>query len=267
MADSNEDRIQPYARNRYYWQYRGRPVLLIGGSKEDNLFQIPDLEDHLNEMVRVGANVIRNTMSDRDEGNIPAYRRLPDGRFDLNQWNDQYWRRFETMLRLTHEGEIFVQIEVWDRLDYTDAKGLWNWRRHPYNPANNVNYTYKETGFAESYPDHPALDRHPFFHTVPGVPQYQPKYDRIRAFQERFVEKMLSCSLDYGHVLYCMNNETSTHEAWGQYWMEFIPRKAAEKGARVFVTDMFDDVWYPEKSARLPQAIEQPELYDFLDIS
>lgn len=25
-----QDRIQPYAQNRSYWQYKGQPVLLLG---------------------------------------------------------------------------------------------------------------------------------------------------------------------------------------------------------------------------------------------
>ncbi len=35
-------RIQPWAENPRYWQYRGQPVLLVGGSKDDHLFQIPE---------------------------------------------------------------------------------------------------------------------------------------------------------------------------------------------------------------------------------
>jgi len=31
--------IQPYPANRFYRQYKGQPVLLLGGSEEDNLFQ------------------------------------------------------------------------------------------------------------------------------------------------------------------------------------------------------------------------------------
>ena len=60
----NERRIQPYAANPRYWQYKGKPVPLLGGSKDDNLFQIPDLEEHLDELRSVGGNCIRNTMSD-----------------------------------------------------------------------------------------------------------------------------------------------------------------------------------------------------------
>jgi len=35
----NADRIQPHVKNPYFWQYAGRPVLLLGGSDDDNLFQ------------------------------------------------------------------------------------------------------------------------------------------------------------------------------------------------------------------------------------
>ena len=60
-------RIQPYDENRYYWQYEGEPVMLLGGSKDDNLFQLPELKEHLDEIAEVGGNYIRNTMSDRHD--------------------------------------------------------------------------------------------------------------------------------------------------------------------------------------------------------
>jgi len=33
----------------------GQPVLLLGGSKDDNLFQVPDLKEHLDEIRTAGA--------------------------------------------------------------------------------------------------------------------------------------------------------------------------------------------------------------------
>jgi hypothetical protein len=33
------DRIQPYRANPFDWQYNGKPVVLLGGSDEDNPFQ------------------------------------------------------------------------------------------------------------------------------------------------------------------------------------------------------------------------------------
>lgn len=264
---SSIDRIRPWSENPHYWQYRGQPVLLVGGSREDNLFQIPDLEEHLDLLASVGGNQIRNTMSDRDEGNVYPYRRLDDGRYDLDQWNEEYWRRFAEMLRLTHERDIFVQIEVWDRFDLSDVREMGNWQRHPYRPANNVNYTGEQSGLADAYPDHPSADKHPFYHTVPGMDEYRAQYDLIRGYQERFVARMLEHSLPYGNVLYCMDNETSTVPRWGQYWMAFIKERAAAAGLDVFVTDMFDDGWKPEQSEKIRLALDRPDLYDFIDIS
>lgn len=260
---SNADRLRPWTENPRYWQYKGRPVLLIGGSREDNLFQIPDLREHLDLLASVGGNVIRNTMSDRDEGDAYPYRRRANGQYDLQQWNEEYWTRFANLLRLTHERDIIVQIEVWDRFDLSRD----NWLRHPYRPANNVNYTVAESGLAEAYPDHPGTDRQPFFHTIPGMPQYRPLYDLLRGYQERFVARLLSHSLPYGHVLYCMNNETSTDPRWGQYWMRFIKQHAAAAGVEVGVTDMFDDGYQPEKSKHVRLVLDRPDLYDFIDIS
>ena len=132
-------RIQPWSKNPRYWQYKGQPVLLLGGSKDDNLFQIPDLKEHLDEIRAAGGNYIRNTMSDRRDKGFEVYPffQRPDGKFDLEQWNDEYWRRFENLLRWTAERDIIVQIEVWDRFDYSTK----NWPPHPYNPKNNVNYS------------------------------------------------------------------------------------------------------------------------------
>ena len=130
-------RIRPWKEDPRYWQYKGRPVLLVGGSREHNLFQISDLEPHLDAMVSVGANYVRNTMSDRDPGDARAFRHLDDGRYDLNRWNDEYWRRFENLLSLASARDIVVQIEVWDRFDHSRAE----WKTDPFNPANNVNYS------------------------------------------------------------------------------------------------------------------------------
>src|SRR5687768_5513834 len=92
-------RIRPYEKNPRYWQYKGQPILLLGGSKDDNLFQIPDLEAHLDEIKSAGGNYIRNTMSDRKDLGFEVYpfHQRADKRYDLSRWNDKYWQRFERM--------------------------------------------------------------------------------------------------------------------------------------------------------------------------
>lgn len=259
----NADRIRPSEANPRYWQYQGKPVMLLGGSKTDHLFLLDDLETHLDEMQAVGANYVRNTMSQREAKTLKPHRLLPEGVFDLDQWNPEYWTRFENMLKWTAAREIFVQIEVWDRFDYsTDL-----WQHSPWNPVNNVNYSYEQTGFASEYPQHSGRDLQPFFHSIKGMPRYDNKLERVRRYQEAFVAKMLSYSLDHGHVLYCMDNETSTPAQWGQYWMQFIKTKAAEKGNTICVTDMFDDAYQAAKAKHTPIIFDDPETYMFADIS
>lgn len=262
-TSASQDRIQPWNQDPRYWQYKGQPILLVGGSVEDNLFQIPDLEQHLDDMREVGANYIRNTMSDRDEGDVRAYKRLASGLFDLALWNDEYWDRFESLLRWTAERDIIVQLEVWDRFDHSRDC----WETDPYRPSNNVNYTGEETGLAEDYPRHPGGHHHPFFHCVPGMPAHETRFDAIRPYQEAYVDKLLSHSLPYGNVLYCMNNETSDSPVWGQYWIEFIRRRAEAAGVTVYCTDMFDDWWKAENNATLRTVMDDPATYSFVDIS
>jgi hypothetical protein len=57
-------------------------------------------------------------MSSRNPGNPWAFKRLDSGLYDLNQWDEEYWRRFQSLLELCKERDIIVQIEVWDPWDY-----------------------------------------------------------------------------------------------------------------------------------------------------
>jgi len=262
-AERNTDAIRPYEDNPRYWQYQGRPVLLLGGSNTDHLFLMEGLREHLDEIAACGANYVRNTMSQREGVELKPHLRLPSGKFDLDQWNDGYWRRFADALRWCGERDIVMQIEVWDRFDFSQE----HWQNSPWNPKNNVNYTHAATGLAANYPAHPSRDRQPFFHSIPGMEGYDAKLDQIRSRQERFVARMLEESLKYPNILYCMDNETSTAPRWGQYWMGFIRAKAAEAGVPVFTTDMFDDAWNPTKSGKLRMALDDPATYPFLDVS
>jgi hypothetical protein len=263
-AFDNNSCIRPYKKNPRYWQYKGDPVLLLGGSKTDHIFLLDDLKAHLDEIAAAGGNYVRNTMNQR-KGllDLKPYKRLDSIQYDLDQWNPDFWNRFSNCLKWCQERGIIMQIEVFDRWNYSRKQ----WHNNPWRPANNTNYTGEQSGLADSFPIQPWRDKHSFFHTVPGMDQYRKEFDIVRKYQEKFVAKMLSYSLNYPNVLYCMNNETSTHPKWGRYWMKFIEDKAAEKGVEVFVSDMFDDAWKPLKSGKLRQAFDDPKTYEFIDIS
>lgn len=252
-------RLRPWPGNPRYWEYKGGPLLLLGASKDDNLFQIPDLEGHLDAMAAAGANYIRNTMSDRPDGGFEVYpfARLSDGSYDLTQWNPEYWRRFEHLLAATAARDIIVQIEVWDRFDYSRD----NWRPHPYNPANTRTYTAEASGLGPTYPNHPGRNEQPFFFTTPA----QRNNPTLLAIQRRFVDAMLDRTLPYGHVLYCIDNETSGEEAWAIYWRDHIVARARAAGVEVCVTEMWDA--HDLRDAQHRQTFDHPDRYAYVDVS
>ncbi len=252
-------RIQPYADNPRYWQYQNQPVMLLGGTVADNCFQIPELRAHLDLLAQVGGNYVRNTMSDRpDHGyEITAFAQNADGLYDLNTWNAAYWQKFADMLRWTAERQIFVQIELWDRFDHSRE----NWDVDPFNPQNNVNYTHEESGLDPEYPDHPGQNKQPFFYTVPALLNNE----IVLQYQRAFIDKVLSYSLAYDHVLYCMDNETNGDPAWAIYWADYVRNKAREQNMTVELTEMWDKWDVRDEEHR--STFDHPERYTFIDIS
>ena len=223
------NRIRPYTKNPYYWQYKGEPVILLGGSDDDNLFQWTGsaLTDQLDLLKSVGGNYVRNTMSDRDKvetGQVPglnvdnvlAFAKVGD-KYDLDQWNEEYWDRLRNFMEETAKRDIIVQLTFWDIHDIrgkVHIKGqTGSWESHPWNPRNNVNYTSAETGLAEELDDESDSDlinqaKHPFFATVPSLNNVE----KVLRYQEKYVRKILSICLPYGHVLYNVENEAHGQE-------------------------------------------------------
>ncbi len=261
IKSSNIKRIQPWSENAWFWQYNGEPIMLLGCSSDDNLFQWPTeiLIPHLDSMKEAGANYVRNTMSDRPDIGFELYPflQLENGKYDLEQWGKDYWKRFDFFLSETEKRDIIVQIEVWDRFDYARN----NWSLHPYNPKNNVNYTVTESGLDLEYPDHPRRNKQPFFFTTPE----QQNNEVVLKFQQKYVKKMLSYSLKYDHILYCIDNETSAEEEWAIFWTELIMNKAEEAGRNVCITEMWDN--WDLKTEHHKRTFDHPERYAFCDVS
>lgn len=255
---SPNDRIQPYDEAPFYWQYKGEPALLLGGSMEDNLFQIPDLAAHLDLLKSVGGNYVRCTLSSRDAGDVwPFQRDASSELYDLSRPGVAYWQRFARFLELAAEREIVAQIEVWDRFDYARAP----WQENPFNPKNNVNYTAEESGLQEEIESHPGRCENDFFHTVPALQDNQ----LVRQFQEAHVDQLLAHTLHYGNVLYCMDNETNDSPEWGWYWARYIQERAEQAGVQVHLTEMWD-AW-DLSDVQHTHTIDHPELYTFVDFS
>ena len=255
----HSDRIQPYTANPRYWQYKGQPVLLLGGTIKDCLFQIPDLKAHLDLLQSVGGNYVRNTMSDRRfyGYEIKAFYQAADGLYDLDRWNPAYWQRLADFLRWTAERDIIVQLEMWDRFDHSREY----WQEDPFNPANNINYTVEESGLKTAYPAHPGGNEQPFFYTVPTLRDNQV----VLPYQRAFVDQVLAHTLAYDHVLYCMDNETSGDPKWSLYWNDYIKERAQRAGKRVETTEMWDE--WDVRGQTHRATFDHPARYSFIDIS
>jgi hypothetical protein len=250
--------IAPSPTHMGYWRYQGENVLLLGGSIEDNLFQIPGLEAHLDLLTANGGNYVRCTMSSRDSGDVWPFRLDPEtGLYDLNQWNDEYWTRFSNLLYWAERRGIIVQIEVWATFDY--YRDPWN--DNPFNPKNNVNYTAERVKIPESIPSHPTWQENPFFWSIPNQRNNLP----VLTFQQKYVDKLLAISLKHGNVLYCMDNETSVTAEWGRFWAKYIQKKAREESRIAYCTEMWDPWDLDHITHR--ETFDHPEIYAFVEIS
>ncbi len=248
--------IQIYPKNPFYWQYNGKPVLLLGGSVEDNLFQIENLKAHLELLQSVGGNYVRCTMSSRDEGDKKPYLKNEIGLFDLNTFNPVYWQKFQNLLRYAEALNIIVQIEIWATYDFYWDK--MNWAANPFNPQLNCNYTFEELGLPDEILLPAQSEVNPFFKSIPELDHH----GIVLSYQQKFVDKLLSISLPFNNVLYCIDNETLAPHHWGKYWAQYLHTAAEEYGKSIFVTEMWD-YWDPSNGAVKGAVAQSPTLGDW----
>ena len=243
FGSGSDGAIEPYVKNAWYWQYQNEPILLRGGSDDDNLFQWTGdrLTNHLDLLVSVGGNYLRNTMSDRDEGCVFTFKETSDGVYDLDQWNEEYWNRLTFFLEETTKRGIIVQLTIWDHFDISGSR----WDTHPWNPENNINMISDSW---TSYDDFNA--------TVNGDDQGGLHY------QQQYIDKILSITLKYGNVIYNINNESSEGKTWENYWARYINQKAENLNRKAYVTTMRFD---PTNAVRA--AMTYRDIYSFVEIS
>ena len=277
--------IEIYPKNPAYWQYDGKPVMLLGGTDDEALFHwagnMELLLAQLDRLVDYGGNYVRCTMSVR-EGDNPVYPvreqpyvKLDNGKYDLDRWNGEFWRRLRVFLEHCKRRDIVVQIELWATHDLVHLKrttpGVWP--THPLNPKNNINYGFQpETVF----PRRPGGNlNNAFYQTIPTL-----KHDRVALkYQQAFIDKILSCTLKFNNVLYCVDNEQRPQHPyqWGHYWAKYVQRRASEQGKTVYVSEMLRDFTTPrDKSLSRTQRMvggkfaslfDYPDIYSFFELS
>ncbi len=245
-GNPNGQGVHPYAENPFYWAYNGEPMVLIGATDRDNLWQWTgdDLTEHLDRMTAAGGNYVRNTMSDRNDGDVFAYAEVEEGLYDLDEWNEEYWDRLRFFLDETAERGIIVQLTLWDRYDLATWYGRFE--VHPLNPANNVNLEDDAITHMDDY--------------YGG--SIQNGNEPVLAVQHRYIDELMSVTLEYDHILYNVNNESAHAREWDDYWAEYLHDAAAERDREIHVTTMR---FSPMTSVY--QALTRPDLYSFAETS
>lgn len=251
--------IQPYQSHRGYWAYQGEPVLLLGANKWDAPFFLEDQETFYRQLKAAGGNYTRYILKQRvsESGDRVSlvqmfpFKRRKDGRYDLRQWNPEYWDRFAEGIRLCEEWGIIVQVTLWDRFDFYRGE----WVASPWNPKNNVNYTREESGLAHSYPHPPGRDTNPYLKTVPTMENNRV----VLPFQKQLIARMMSFTLQHGNVLYNMGNEGNLGQRkWDLWWNEFIRGKARDRGKTICTTSMYG-------KQRWKYVVESPAAYSYVE--
>ena len=277
--------IEIYSKNPSYWQYNGKPVILLGGTDDEALFHwagnMELLLEQLDLLVGCGGNYVRCTMSVR-RGDNPIYPvreqpyvRLDNGKYDLDKWNPEFWRRFQVFLTQCKQRDIVVQIELWATHDLvhlkSDTPGVWP--THPLNPRNNVNYGFHPETVFPRRPRGNTNDA--FYQTIPLL-----KHDKIvLKYQQAFVDKILSYSLEFDNVLYCVDNEQRPQHPyqWGHYWAEYVKHKASQRGKAIYISEMHRDFSTPKDKSlsrtermvggKFASLFDYPHIYSFFELS
>ena len=254
---SEEDRIQVYEKNPRYWQYKGKPVLLISGSDEDNLFNhLELLAPNFDILGEIGGNYIRSTLSCRSEGNVWPFVEK-DGKYDLNQFNPEFFCRLENSCQEAEKLDIIVQIELWATYDFFTSP----WLRNPWNPCNNVNYSTENTHLETEANYSQQRVKQPFFLTPPALNNDT----AVLQYQDAFVRKVLDVTLPYPNVLYCLDNETKSRPEWALYWGAFIKAESQKRGVIINLTEMYDEWDITEADHRVVD--EHPEYFSYTEVS
>ena len=196
--------------NPHYFLFRGKPTVLISSGEHYGavLNRAFDFRKYLDTLAADKLNLTRtftglyrevpgesfgivgNTLAPEEADFVQPFLRLGPQKYDLSQWNEEYFRRWRDFVAYAGERGIVVEVNLFTTY-YTDR----HWSLSPLNAANNVQGIGKVTSDEVLTLKEPALV----------------------AVEERFVRKLVSTLRDFDNIYYEVCNEPYFHgvtEAW-----------------------------------------------------
>ena len=199
--------ISLHPDNPHYLLYKSQPTVLVTSAEHYGavLNLDFDFEKYLKTMHADGMNYTRiftgsyvevagsfnihnNTLAPAVGSFITPWKRTTETglfegekKFDLNEWNPDYFERLHKFISLADELDIIVEVTLFCST-YRDEQ----WQRHPFNPGNNVNNIPAE------------LDR---------KKSNTPDNFNLIKFQKKMVEKIVNELNGYDNIFYEIQNE------------------------------------------------------------
>ena len=215
--------LVPHPKNpRYFTDGTGRAIVLSGAHTWPNIVDMGPADPpprfnytaHLDYLEKYGHNFTRlwtwesttwNARPNRREAThtvfpLPFARTGPgaakDGKlkFDLTQYNPQYFDRLRSRVEAAGKRGIYVSVMLFEGWAMQHAPGAWE--THPFHPDNNVNGINGQ-----------ALKVHELA---------DPK---VTVIQEAYVRKVIETVNGFDHVLYEISNENHPPSTEWQYHM------------------------------------------------
>ncbi len=203
---------QLVTHNRYWFKdsATGKGVYLFGHGITNLVSQVQiDIIEHNRHYSSFGANTLRLHLTQGAFGAGAPWKQLSDGRYDLEQWNDIYWRRLKLFMDDCLRRRIYPFIQIWD--EPVIERGSSRWRVHPFRPSNNVNTLQ-------------GLNDDPEGHGMKGF--YDLRNEKLIRLQRSFLKRVLDFTAPCGICIYSICNEydfgNNAPVDWQDYWIDYF---------------------------------------------
>lgn len=246
--------IAEVGTERAYFKHNGKPLLSFGGMADVTFYLNQDAYDYkrwATWMTVHGMNHIRAYLplswkhvektTEINGGDVSQclfpYKETEPGsrKFDLEQFDEEFWKRFRDQLEFMKEKGIIVHLLVWNgwQLRAHDTSpglnGEVNWPGHFFNPESNCN------AFTE-YLGGDLENRYAIYHSVSDNKK------ELVAAQKAFFQKVVEVTYDLDNVYFDLVHEIAEHNRdWkktGQWIVEMTETMRshwAERTSKQFI--------------------------------
>lgn len=222
-------KISLHPKNSHYMIDSGKPVLFFGSANLAPACAKYDYKTQLDARSAEGSNHGRVWTILPWEGTSTVFPWARSGsgtandrgkKFNLDEWDPVYWQRLKDAVEYAATKNVYLQIMVFDECGLEKANHRWN--QHPFNPDNNINGLFipligRITSILGLSLPSGNTDAVPEF--------YDLRNTKILAYQEAYVQKLLTETSQYDNVIYEIANETTAPWEWQRYFIDFIDQR------------------------------------------